>query len=425
MDYQAAVNYVEGLDKFGMKLGLETIQQLLDLMDHPEKDLKIIHVAGTNGKGSTANFMYDMLRNAGYQVGLFTSPHLMDFNEKIRLNGENIANDDFTTITNDIYEKIQLLIGQGHDHPTQFEVLTAIALEFYKRKKADFVILEVGMGGRLDSTNVIQKTLLSVITPIDFDHSDYLGDTLAKIATEKAGIIKENSFVITVKQDDAIVDVIQGKAKQQQSQLTIVDTKNYDLLDHSINGIRFNYKNVEYFLSMIGQYQIENAILAIEAINLLNKKGTVDVSQSVMIESLKNSQWAGRFEILEQKPYVIIDGAHNLQGAKALKNSLINLFPDHKILGVMGMLGDKDVDGVIDELVPLLSEVYITRPDNSRAMAPKTLEQKVKKLNSDTTVYETIEECVVAVDRVKNNFDVVLYFGSLYMIGNVRQIKKG
>lgn len=425
MDYKASVDYVEGLDKFGMKLGLETIKKLLNLMDNPQNDLKIIHVAGTNGKGSTANFIYEILKNSGYKVGLFTSPHLMDFNEKIRFDGQNISNEDFKEVTNDVYDQIQELLAQGHSHPTQFEVLTAIALAFYQRKNADYVILEVGMGGRLDSTNVIDQTLLSVITPIDFDHSDYLGDTLAKIATEKAGIIKKDSLVVTAQQADEVLEVIQAKAKDQNSKLKIVESKNFELLDHSINGIRFIYKTIEYYLSMIGKYQIENAILAIEAIHMLKDAIDIDVSEEVMINTLKDSQWAGRFEILEKVPYLIIDGAHNLQGAKALKESMINLFPDQKILGVMGMLGDKDVNGVIEELMPLLTEVYITKPDNSRAMAPKALEQKVKKFNTHTKVYEAINDCVEAVDKIKGNFDVVIYFGSLYMIGKVRQIKKG
>ena len=423
MNFDESIEYIESLTKFGIKLGLKNIENLLDLMDNPQNELKIIHIAGTNGKGSTSNFIYETLVNANIETGLFTTPHLSYYNEKIRYNGLFISDNDLADVTTYVKSKIDIMIERGMNHPTRFEVLTAVVLEFFKRKKVQFAILEVGMGGRLDSTNVIENPLISVITSISMDHNEYLGNTLKKIAYEKAGIIKKDKPVITTNLKNEILDVIKEKAKSTNSKLTVIKSKEYEIVDMSINGIKFKYQNEKFNISMIAEYQVENAILAIETLRKLNDDNLINISEEKIKEGIKKAIWAGRFEIVKKNPLIIIDGAHNLDGIKALKKSIQNLFSGKKILAVFSMLGDKNVNEVVKEIMTCFDKVIVTDIDNSRKMDKDKLFLLVKK-NNENVEYKSLNEAIENIEDYSKDFDVTIVFGSLYMIGDFRKVIK-
>lgn len=420
MKFNEAVDYIESLNKFGIKLGLKNIENLLELMGNPQHELNLIHVAGTNGKGSTSNYIYETLVNADISVGLFTTPHLSYYNEKIRYNGNFISNDDLATVTMFVKSKVELMKEKGLSHPTRFEVLTAVVLEFFKRKGLEYAILEVGMGGRLDSTNVIKKPLLSVITPIAMDHSDYLGSTIKEVAYEKAGIIKKNRPVITNNFESNIIKVIKEKSSNMKANLLVIDSKSYEIMSLDIEGIKFKYKNDIFKISMIAEYQIENAILAIEGLRLLRDNNLLNISDDLIKEGIEKAVWAGRFEKVNKKPLIIIDGAHNLAGAKALNKSIKNLFEDKKVLGVFSMLADKDVSMVVNEIMPSFDKVIVTDVNNPRKMDSKELLNLVKSRN-DNCSYEALKNIIKNIKSEAKDYDATIVFGSLYMIGDFRK----
>jgi dihydrofolate synthase/folylpolyglutamate synthase len=422
MNYKEAIEYIHGTYKFGSKLGLENISVLLDLMGNPQNDLNIIHVAGTNGKGSTSSFINEILITEGYEVGLFTSPYLEVFNERIRLNNENISNSDLAKIVTFVKEKVDVLVSNGFSHPTEFEIVTAVAFEYYKMKKVDYVVLEVGLGGRLDSTNIITNTLVSVITPIDLDHTEYLGESISEVAYEKAGIIKENSVCVIHGQEEEVLDVISSKCRENNTRLIIAPTDDVEVIQIDETGTTFTIDELKYKISMIGKHQARNAAVALTAIYALREKYNVEVSEESIFKGLLSNVWQGRFEIMHNNPTIVIDGAHNLHGAKGLARTIVDVFDGRKIYAVVGILEDKDVDGILDEIIPLVDYALVTEPNNPRKMEKEKLSNMISKYDVETETTESIEEAVEKVLKLANETDVVLFFGSLYMIGEVRTI---
>ncbi|WZL74445.1 bifunctional folylpolyglutamate synthase/dihydrofolate synthase [Clostridiaceae bacterium 35-E11] len=427
MNYQEALNYIHNTYKFGSKLGLENITYLLELMGNPQEELKVIHVAGTNGKGSTSSFIHSVLMTQGYKVGLYTSPYLEEFTERMRINGKNIPKEVLAEITTFIKEKVQEMLARGMQHPTEFEIVTAIGFEYFKREKVDFVVLEVGLGGRGDSTNVVKSPLVSVITPIDFDHTDYLGDTLEKIAFEKAGIIKENSYVVSYPQKEEAMKVIEDVCTARNAKLRKAAIDAIAIIEQSDKGQVFhgNYgdetlENLE--IRMLGAHQVQNAVLALTALFTLEKGHHIKISKEALYEGLKNSIWPGRLEIMQQNPIVLIDGAHNVHGIKALTKVLKDLFKGKNIILGIGILGDKDVDPMLAEIIPLATNVVLTEPDNPRALAVEKLSEKVAKYEKTVSKKKKISEAVETALSLANEEDVVVFAGSLYMIGEVRRI---
>lgn len=427
MNYQEALDYIHGTYKFGSKLGLENIKYLLSLLGDPHKKLKIIHVAGTNGKGSTSSYIHSILKEAGYRVGLYTSPYLEEFTERMRINGENIPKDKLANITAIIKEKIEGMVKEGKNHPTEFEVVTAIAFYYYAKENIDFLVLEVGLGGRLDATNVVEDPLLSVITPIGLDHTEYLGDTLDKIAYEKGGIIKENSFVLSYPQAAEVIDVFRNLCAERNSKLFV--TSFNELTIHkstieeqvfSVNILGNVYDNIK--IQLVGIHQIYNACTALGAVEVLRKYRNINISDEAVLGGLYNAKWPGRFEVLQRDPVVIIDGAHNLHGAEALRKSIEALLKDYKITFVIGMLQDKDVEGVLKDIIPLMNKVIATRPANPRAMKAIDLADKLKVFGKETYISEDIKEAInMAIEVTKTN-EAIVFAGSLYMIGEVRKL---
>jgi len=425
LNYNEALDYIHSTYKFGSKLGLENIKYLLELMGNPQRDLKVIHIAGTNGKGSTSSFVSSILIEEGYKVGLFTSPYLEEFTERIRINGKNIPKDDLAKVTETVKSKVDIMLSQGKQHPTEFEIVTAIAMLYYKIKEVDYVVLEVGLGGRLDSTNVIEDTLVSVITPIALDHTQYLGDSLDKIAYEKAGIIKNKSFVVAHPQDKEAMEVIEKISNDMESKLFIAPVQSIKIKRYDDFGIGFdvNLQGEEFCdldIGLLGKHQVNNATVALMTIKVLREYLNVSISESSIRNGLKKTRWPGRLEVLRRNPTLLIDGAHNIHGAKALKKSIKEIFQYDRLIAVIGVLADKDVDGILNEIVPLCDQVIITKPNNPRAISLDKLKEKIEGFNKEVSVSEDISGAVDKALDISNKNDLVLFCGSLYMIGDVR-----
>lgn len=420
MNYQEALEYIHGTKKFGIKPGLDNINRLLDLMGQPHKSFKSIHVAGTNGKGSTSAFIEAILRAGGYKTGLFTSPYLERFTERIKVGGEEISREDLGRITQYVKGFVDIMLSEGWSHPTEFEIVTAIGFEYFKRKKVDYAVVEVGLGGRLDATNVITPQV-AVITSISMDHTDVLGEDLESISREKAGIIKKNVPVVLYPQRQGVARIIEETCFQKKAPLLHLRENQIDNRCVLIEGQCFDllwqqkyYKRLS--IKMLGKHQTYNAAVAAAACFNLG------LCEDAVREGLKRAVWPGRMEILRSSPTVIIDGAHNVQGAKSLVEGLKEIFPHKKILLVFGILKDKEVYKVVQILAPYASSVITTPPDNPRRMDPGHLMEVVKGFNTNVESTNSIEEAVNRSLNIVQEDEVIVFAGSLYMVGQVRKL---
>ncbi|AEV69173.1 folylpolyglutamate synthase/dihydrofolate synthase [Acetivibrio clariflavus DSM 19732] len=424
MNYIEALNYIHGTVKFGIKLGLENIKTLLELMGNPQEKLKFVHVAGTNGKGSTVAFISNVLIEAGYKVGIYTSPCLERFNERIKVNNEEIDGDDLARITTFVKEHVDIMISKYNIYPTEFEIVTAIAFEYFYEMNCDIVVLEVGLGGRFDATNVINEALVSVITTISYDHMDRLGDTLEKIAFEKAGIIKNKGDVVLFPQGRDILEVIEKVCEEKNANLHIADFESIRIKQYSIDGQKFEYNGKSFEISLLGEHQVKNAVVALAALKILRDKGYKIPDDSIE-RGLVNARWPGRFEVLSKKPVFLIDGAHNKEGAENLAGVLKSYFPGKKIIFIIGALRDKDVESIIRPTVPLALEYITVAPDSSRALSPKEMSDFVLRYCKRVSVSDTIEGAIrTSLNRISSEDDVICAYGSLYYIGKIRSFFK-
>ena len=438
ISYEEALDFIHGLNRFGTKLGLHNITKLLELLGNPHENIKIIHVAGTNGKGSTCAMIASILRSAGFKVGLYISPYLEVFNERMQVNGENISNEDLARLTEKVREKVFYMRENGLGSPTEFEVVTAIGFSYFKEQAVDFLVLEVGMGGRLDATNVVTP-LVSVITPISMDHQQYLGSTLRDISREKCGIIKQGVPVVTAPQEDEAMAVIEDTCRERNCSLTKVinssvsrspDTISYRFVNGGIKGMTFDlytpktdYPGLQ--IGLMGRHQLDNAATAVAAVEPLGNSG-VNLSREAIYKGLKGARWPGRLEIMKEKPTVLIDGAHNIAGIKTLKAVLEEYFYDRKKILVVGILEDKDYTEMLEELIPVADTVICTAPDNPRALSAARLAEAVSNIfqKSQIKVYaqEKIEDALELASSLADDEDMVVFAGSLYMIGHVRTL---
>lgn len=429
MNYKEALEYIHGTYKFGSKLGLENTLYLLNLLGNPHKDLRVIHVAGTNGKGSTSSYISTILKEAGYKVGLYTSPYLEEFTERIRINGDNISKDRLAEVTAIVKEKIGEMVRAGKNHPTEFEVVTCIAFYYYAEENVDFLVLEVGLGGRLDSTNVVEDPLLSVITPIEYDHTEYLGETIEEIAYEKAGIIKEGGLVLSYPQKPEVAGILENLSRERDSRLftmdfssLVIDKSNIEEQVFSVKILGRTYENVG--IQLTGIHQLYNACMALGVIEILRDHRGITIGDEAVYKGLYNTKWPGRFEVLHRQPLIIIDGAHNLHGARSLRKNIEGLLKDYRINFVVGMLEDKDVGAVLEDLIPLMNKVIVTQPNNPRAMAAEDLYKMLKGFAKESYSYKTIGEAIQAALDMTGRDEALIFAGSLYMIGEVRSILK-
>ena len=364
MNYTEALEYIHSISWTFCKPGLERIRVLCERLGNPQEGLRFIHVAGTNGKGSFCSMMNSILCRAGLRVGLYTSPYIRFFNERMCVDGVPISDEELAEITT----YVRPIADAMEDKPTEFELITAIAFEFFKRRGCDVVILEAGMGGRLDSTNIIRRPLLSVITGIALDHVAFLGDTVEKIAAEKAGIIKDGSPVLYGGEDRVAEAVIAAVAEERGSALTVVDYGTLTHLRPTLEGTTFDvgeWKDLR--IRLLGTYQPRNATVVLSAVDLL-KRGGMEISEEAIRFGLTEAEWHGRFEVICREPLMIFDGAHNPQGIASAVESIRTYFPDQSVYVLTGVLRDKDYDAIATDLSRVAARAFVMTPDNPRAL---------------------------------------------------------
>lgn len=423
--------YIEKLKTFGQNYGLFRTKRLLELMGNPEKDIKIIHVAGTNGKGSTSAMLGKVLEAHGYNVGYFNSPHLIEIEETIRINNKNIKEEEMVEVFNEIKPLVNKVIEEGLNHPTEFEVLTCIMFKYLSNKKVDFGVVEVGLGGRLDSTNVITP-IISLITSISLDHTKILGDTIGKIAREKSGIIKSNIPVVSAIQEEEALKEIKDKAKKENSNLILLEERDFKLLE-IIKGdkvyqrvrVKFGLGDLELDLPLLGEHQIINLSLAIKSLEVLEKEGYFKLDDKKIYKGIKTVSWIGRAEVLQTKPTILIDGAHNLKGIEALKNTIEKYFDYNNIYLVLGILKDKEVDRMVKVIAPMATEVFTLKPNSPRGMNGEELKEAVYLYNKDVKFIGSYKDTVKEVLSIAKDGDLIVFAGSLYMIGEIRSLILG
>ena len=414
MTYKQAIDYIDSFLLFGSKLGLSRITKLLGDLGNPQDSLKFIHIAGTNGKGSTSCYCANILKDAGYKVGLFISPYIVDFRERFQVNNELISEDDLCRIVEqikaicDTYPKNEL--------PTEFEIVTAIGMMYFAQSGCDVVVLEVGLGGRLDSTNVIKNPLCSVITSISLDHTEYLGDTLSQIAFEKGGIIKENCpTVLYPVQEREVFDKIREICNERNSELTIPDKRDVSLIKEEVTGDFININGLEIKLSISGNVQKYNALTAVTAIKISG----LDITDKNIKNGIENAYFPARLELVSTNPKILVDGAHNPDGVKALKAYVETYFD--KPTAIIGMMKDKDIDSVLSQIASLFSRIYTVTVNNPRSITAQKLAQKAKKYCDDVTAYDSVESAVKDAKSSGKDFCVC---GSLYLSGEALKILK-
>lgn len=427
MTYNEAMEYITGLKKFGSNYGLERTERLLELLGNPHKKLKCVHIAGTNGKGSTAAMITKILRGAGYKTGMYTSPCLEEFEERIQINGENIKKENLAELTARVRHAADRVLEEGLDQPTEFEVVTAIMFLYFYEEKTDYAVIEVGLGGRLDSTNVMTPKV-SVIASISFDHTNILGNTLEEIALEKAGIIKEKVPVVLYPQKSEAEKVILEKAEKMHSRVYKVKRDEAELIkinyeDPSqsvqVKGIE-NIYNIK--LPLLGEHQILNLALAVRAVEVLFKTEHIKIDKNMLENSLKDVKWIGRLETLNKKPLLVIDGAHNIDGITSLRKNVERYFKYDKIYLLLGILADKQVSEMIDVIAPIAYKITALTPHNERAESAEELKKEIEKVNPNVTASDDYEEALKLVLREAGENDLILISGSLYMIGDMRKI---
>ena len=418
MNYKEARVYLDEVSKYGSVLGLESMRELLHRLGDPQNELKFIHISGTNGKGSVLAYLSTILSGAGYRTGRYISPTLFSYRERIQVDGEYIEKESLACHVTAIAAAAEDMQKAGLPNPTVFEIETALAFLYFKEKRCDIVTLEVGCGGLLDATNVITTTLMEVIASISMDHTDLLGDTLAKIAAQKAGIIKPDTMVVSAQQKSEAAQVIEDTCKEQHCTLQMVDESKISNVHYGAEGQTFSYKTWENVaISLAGSYQIKNAALALEGVEALRKLGYALSDQQVR-EGLLHTAWRGRFTTLRRDPTVIIDGAHNPAAALELKESLERYFPGKMLYFVMGMFKDKDYAQVIDLTAPLARHIItVETPGNPRAMPARELAEAVGKVNPSVEWADSVAHGVEKALAMAGKEDAVIVFGSLSFLG--------
>jgi dihydrofolate synthase/folylpolyglutamate synthase len=420
MNYEEAMEYIHNTLKFGLKLGLHNISTLLDMMGNPHKKLKYVHVAGTNGKGSTVAFISQILMEAGYKVGIYTSPYLERFTERIRINDREIPEDELARLTSLVKDKVDEMLAKGENHPTEFEIITALAFQYFFEQSCDIVVLEVGLGGRFDSTNIIDTPLAAVITTISYDHKDRLGNTLGEIAYEKAGIIKPDGDVVLYPQSEEALEVFEKACSERAASLHKVDLSGLAVRKLDIDGQVFNFNdNLDLKINLLGEHQVKNAVTALSTVQILRGKGLC-IPDDAVRKGLANTRWPGRLEIVNRNPIFLIDGAHNPEGIEVLKQFLMEHFQDKRKIFIMGVLKDKEYKLMVETIVPMADLILTVTPNNKRSLPASELADFIKAYCKNVLVSDKIGEAVRTSLNTASPDDVICAFGSLYYIGEVR-----
>lgn len=424
MNYSEAMNFIANTSRFGMNFGLSRVEKMLELLGNPQNKIKCIHIAGTNGKGSTTAMIASILKEEGYTVGMYTSPYLEEFEERIQINGVNIPKERLAELVSKIQKVSEEIVTLGFDNPTQFEIITAIMFLYFSEENVDYAIIEVGLGGRLDATNVIDPVLV-VITSISYDHMNILGETIEEIAGEKCGIIK-NSPVVTYPQVEEAMKVIEEKCKEKSVQL--IKTSESSIKEVIINK-NDNIQNIklevgselkEYKLALIGKHQVKNAMVVLNVIEAFKTLGG-SVKEESIKAGLENVRWIGRMERLNKNPMVVIDGAHNIDGIRTLKESVKEYFSYNKLILILGILGDKQVKEMVNTIGSLGEDIILTEPHNERAESLEVMESYLKEENKNVYKIMNYREAYEKALDLANEDDLILICGSLYMVGDMRK----
>ena len=417
MSYESTLEYIGSAKWQRSKPGLELTRELLHCLGNPEKKLKFVHVAGTNGKGSTAACVASVLQHAGYKTGLYISPYINRFNERMQINGEEIPDDELEQIV----DVIRPFADAMEDTPTEFEVITAVAMKYFLDNEAEIVVLEVGLGGELDSTNVIDTPEVAVITAIGLDHTALLGNTLPEVASAKAGIIKAGGLVCAYPAGEEVTAVFENKCREVGASLTMTDMSSLSVKAVELDGCTFDYGGLEnVFVPLAGSYQPWNAAVAITACRLLASRGW-KITDDDILKGLAKVKWPGRFEVLMRHPVFVLDGAHNPHGIKATVASLREHFGDRKLTFVMGVMADKDVSQMVEMIVPIADRIYTARPENYRAMDPMDLARQFQLKGAMALPCPSIQRAVDEAIAHVGPDGVVIALGSLYFSSDIRQ----
>lgn len=423
MDYEEAIAYIQHLCTFGIKPGLARIKRLLALLGNPEAGLKCIHVAGTNGKGSTSALIASVLQCQGYKIGVYSSPHLQSYRERLMINGDMIERPEFARLVEMLRPRLAQVLQETNEQPTEFEVLTAMALQYFHEQGVDFAVLEAGLGGTWDSTNVITP-LVAVITNVSFDHMDRLGGTLAEIAGQKAGIIKPGVPVVTAAADEALAVI---KAVASDKDAPLIDIGRYppgQLISLEKGGQTFHlttarreYRNLR--TALLGPHQMMNGLVALAVCEQMQLQG-IAIGERAIYQGFSQARWPGRFEIISQAPLIVLDGAHNPDGARTLRATFESLFPGCEAVFVVGVLADKDYAQMLREFSAIAEVIILTAPDSPRAADPAVLAAAVS--GCETIVQPDLREAVTAGIRLAGTGKIMCVCGSLYMVGQVQEM---
>lgn len=408
MTYDECLKKINSKLKFGIKPGLDRIKKVLNEIGNPQDNLKFIHVAGTNGKGSTCNMIASVLKESGYKTGLFTSPFIINFRDRIKVNDQMISEDELC--------KIVKKLNPYADSLTEFEFITIIAFEWFSNKNCDVVVLETGLGGRLDATNVINTPLVSVITSISFDHTAILGESLEKITLEKCGIIKRNGITVSYPvQSFSVIEVIKQEAKQKNNILIIPKFSDVKLVNRDTVSSHFYYKGNDMTLNLAGEHQVKNCMVAIETLEALKKHHDFDIPNLSIARGIKKVNMPARIQTILTKPTIILDGSHNPDGAEALSRFIDEFFLEKNLIGIVGMLKDKDYNCMLKKLIPKFKKVYTVPVDSPRSLSASDLKLAVQRYCQNTYEKKSIEEAInYAMESCFAN-NLIIIFGSLYL----------
>ena len=416
MNVNEAIAYIHSVFWKGSIPGLSRTQELLQKMGNPEKKLKFVHIAGTNGKGSTAAMTASILRKAGYRTGLYTSPYIYRFNERMQVDGVEITDEELVAVT----EYVKPLADSMEESPTEFELVCCIAFEYFVRKQCDIVVLEVGMGGAFDATNVIETPEVAVITNIGLDHTEVLGDTLEKIAETKAGIFKENGHAVIYRGTPSVEAVFERVCAEKNTVLAKADFDSLNLKKHTLDGQVFDCGDrKDLVLPLLGDHQLHNASVVLSVVDTLKQIGW-NISEQSIRDGLRDVQWPGRFDIITRSPLFIIDGGHNPQCIEALVKNIEDYLKDRKVVAITGVLADKDYADMYVPVMPYIQKFVCITPPNPRKLEGMELAKYLRDKGADAVGSVTIEDGVKMALEIAGDDGVILCFGSLYSIGSIR-----